>query len=319
MNAVTESFESLLASGDPIILDGGLATELEAQGHVLGTNLWSAELLRNNPQSIIDAHRAYFEAGANCTISASYQATISGFIALGLSPEDAKALILKSVELAIIAREEFLRANPDIEIKPLVAASIGPYGASLSDGSEYTGDYKIDDTGLIEFHYQRLHWLDNSDADILACETIPCLQEAKVLHTLLTKTNTPSWVSFSCKDDKHLVDGTPIKACAILFAEHTQVKALGINCTSPVYINSLIKEIKEVTPQQNIVVYPNSGEVYKASDNSWHGIATPLECGQAAKTWMQNGANIIGGCCGMGPAHISKIKRSLIKGRIRRR
>jgi len=312
MNAIIQSFESLLNNGVPIILDGGLATEIEAQGHVLGTDLWSAELLRNNPQSIIDAHRAYFDAGANCTISASYQATIAGFVALGLNPEEAKALILKSVELAVMAREEFLQANSGIEIRPLIAASIGPYGAFLSDGSEYTGDYKIDDAGLIEFHYQRLHWLDRSGADILACETIPCLQEAKVLHALLEETNTPSWVSFSCKDNKHLVDGTPIKDCATLFAGHKKVKALGINCTSPVYINSLIKEIKQVTPQQNIVVYPNSGEVYEASDNSWHGTATPLECGQAARTWMQNGANIIGGCCRMGPAHISEIKRSLI-------
>jgi homocysteine S-methyltransferase len=312
MNTLAQNFETLLASGTPIILDGGLATELEAQGHDLGTDLWSAELLRNKPQAIIDAHRAYFEAGANCSISASYQATINGFVSLGLSAEEAKALILKSVDLAITAREEFLHTNPEIEIRPLVAASIGPYGAFLSDGSEYTGDYDISDAGLIEFHQQRLNWLDNSNADVLACETIPCLQEAKVLHTLLEKTLTPSWVSFSCKDGQHLHDGTPVKDCAVLFADHAQVKAIGVNCTSPVYINSLITEIRQATPQQNIVVYPNSGEVYEASDNSWHGTATPLECGRAAKEWLERGANIIGGCCRMGPDHINEIERSLI-------
>ena len=146
----------------------------------------------------------------------------------------------------------------------------------------------------------------------MACETIPCLQEAKVLHALLEKTLTPSWVSFSCKDGKHLNDGTPIRDSAILFAEHARVKAIGVNCTSPVYINSLITEIRQTTPQQNIVVYPNSGEVYEANDNSWHGTATPLECGRAAKEWLERGANIIGGCCRMGPAHINEIKRSLI-------
>jgi homocysteine S-methyltransferase len=233
-------------------------------------------------------------------------------MALGLSAEQAKALIIRSVELAISARKEFLEANPDIEIKPLVAASIGPYGASLSDGSEYVGNYKINDDELAEFHRDRLHWLDNSGADILACETIPCLQEARVLHTLLAKTITPSWLAFSCKDGKHLNDGTPIKECANLFADHIQVKAIGVNCTSPVYINSLITEIRQATPRQNIVVYPNSGEIYEASDNSWHGTATPLECGRAAKTWLANGANIIGGCCRMGPEYINEIKRSLI-------
>jgi homocysteine S-methyltransferase len=312
MNAPAQDFETLLASGIPIILDGGLATELETQGHELGIDMWSAELLRNKPQAIINVHRAYFDAGANCAISASYQATIAGFMTLGLSAEQAKALILKSVDLAIIAREEFLQANPDIKITPLMAANIGPYGAYLADGSEYVGDYKIDDAELIDFHQERLYLLDNSGADILACETIPCLQEAKVLYALLEKTSTPSWVSFSCKDSQHLNDGTPIKDCAALFADHEQVKAIGVNCTSPLYINSLITEIRQATPQQNIVVYPNSGEVYEASDNCWHGTASPLECGRAAKEWLDKGANIIGGCCRMGPAHINEIKRSLI-------
>lgn len=309
---MTQSFETLLASGAPIILDGGLATELEAQGHDLGSDLWSAELLRHKPQAIINAHRAYFDAGANCTISASYQASKAGFMARGLSAGEAKALILKSVELAITAREEFLAANPDIEIGPFVAASIGPYGACLADGSEYTGNYNIDDASLIEFHQERLHWLDNSGADVLACETIPSLQEAKVLHALLELSKTPSWIAFSCKDGKHLNDGTPIKDCATLFAGHSRVKAIGVNCTSPVYINALITEIKQITPRQNIVVYPNSGEVYDASNNSWHGTATPIECGHAARTWLEHGANIIGGCCRMGPAHIKEIKRNLI-------
>ncbi len=293
------------------MLDGGLATELEAQGHDLSSDLWSAELLLNDPEAIINAHRAYFEAGANCSISASYQASLPGFIAMGLSAEKAKALILKSVELTITARDEFMSSNPGVEVKPLVAASIGPYGAYLSDGSEYTGNYEIDDVGLIEFHKDRLDWLDNSGADILACETIPSLQEAKVLHTLLEKTSTPSWVSFSCRDGKHLNDGSTIKECALLFADHTEVKAIGVNCTSPVHINSLISEIKNVTPQQNIVVYPNSGENYEVSDNSWHGTVTPIECSEAARTWMESGANIIGGCCRMGPTHIKEIKRSL--------
>lgn len=303
--------ETLLQKGEPIILDGGLATELEAQGHELSSELWSAKLLINQPEAIISAHRAYFDAGANCAITASYQATQQGFMKLGLNPEQAKALILQSVELAITARQQFLANSPENETTPLVAASVGPYGAALGDGSEYTGDYGVSDEALRDFHQQRLAWLDASGADVLACETIPSMQEARVLHALLADCATPSWVSFSCRDGQHISDGTPIEQCAVLFAGHPTVKAIGINCTPPQYINELIDVIKRTSPEQNIVAYPNSGETYQASDNTWHGTSTPLECGMAAQQWQQKGANIIGGCCRMGPEHIRNIKQQL--------
>jgi homocysteine S-methyltransferase len=311
MATANYSFEELMARDCPVILDGGLATELESRGYDLSNPLWSAELLLHHPQAIIDVHRAYFDAGANCAISASYQATQQGFMALGLGAIEAKELIIKSVQLAIVARDDFLRANKNTELIPLVAASVGPYGASLADGSEYTGDYAITDKTLMEFHQQRLGWLDNSDADVLACETIPSKQEARVLCELLRSVSTPAWISFSCRDGKHLNDGTPIQECAAMFIDHLKVLALGSNCTSPLYISSLISEIKHAAPNKAIVVYPNSGEQYDAASNSWHGTSSPLECGAAARTWRAKGADIIGGCCRMGPAHIKEISRHL--------
>jgi len=311
MASISNSFEAYLSQAQCIILDGGLATELEAQGHDLSSALWSALLLRDKPQAIIDAHRAFFESGADCTISASYQGTRAGLMGLGLSANEARELIIKSVQLAATAREDFMASRDHEGMVPLVAASVGPYGASLADGSEYTGDYGISDQALGDFHRERLHWLDGSGADVLACETIPSLQEAKVLHDLLSEVNSPAWVSFSCKDGKHLNDGTPIQACARLFSGHPKVKAIGVNCTSPKYINSLIQEIKTATPEQNVIVYPNSGETYSADDKSWHGTSSPLECGVAARTWRDNGAIIIGGCCRMGPDHIREIQQHL--------
>ena len=303
-------FLDLLTENKTLLLDGGLATQLEAMGHDLNSELWSAKLLIEQPQAIVAAHRAYFEAGANCTISASYQASIEGFMKLGLSFDEAKHLITYSVELALKARDEFIAANPSQQL-PLVAASVGPYGATLADGSEYTGNYHISDQALFDFHRERLHWLDQSGADILACETIPSLQEAKVLEQLLRDCQTPAWMSFSCRSGTELSDGSPIADCAKLFDHHPSVKAVGVNCTSPIYINELITTIKQACPQQNIVVYPNSGESYEASTNTWHGTASPLECGLAAKDWRSNGANIIGGCCRMGPDHIQQIKQQL--------
>ncbi len=167
--------------------------------------------------------------------------------------------------------------------------------------------------GLAEFHRHRLAWLDASSADVLACETIPSLQEARVLRQLLLDVATPAWVCFSCKDEKHCSDGTPLAECAALFVNHPKVLAVGINCTSPLYIDALIAEIKAAAPQLAIVVYPNSGEQYDAACNSWRGTSSPIECGAAAVNWRNKGARIIGGCCRIGPTHIREIARALAR------
>jgi len=284
-----------------------LATELEARGIDLSSELWSAKILREQPEAIRAAHLAYFEAGAECTISASYQATQGALMNLGMSAAEADALMVRSVDLAREAREVFMASRAPGTEPPLVAASVGPYGASLADGSEYTGQYNVDDETLMAFHGDRLNLLDGSGADLLACETIPSLQEAKVLHALLETTILPAWVSFSCKDGQHLNDGTLIRDCARLFAGHPRVKAIGVNCSSPVYINSLINEIRDEESGLAVVVYPNSGETYDAEGNCWHGTATPLECGVAAGAWWESGASVVGGCCRMGPEHILEI------------
>jgi homocysteine S-methyltransferase len=301
-------FASALQLDAPIILDGGLATELESQGAVLHETLWSAAHLHSDPEAIVRAHLAYLEAGANCIISASYQATRKGLMTLGVSAEEADALIAGSVALAKDARKRFRAANPQSGRLILVAASVGPYGAALQDGSEYIGGYGVSDGEIREFHAPRLQLLDASEADLLACETIPDFREAAILAELLQSVRTPAWVSFSCSDGSHISDGTPISDCAALFRDHPRVLALGVNCTPPQYIPSLIRELKAAAPGMSIVVYPNSGERYEAASNTWHGTSTPLECGIAAQQWLQEGAKIIGGCCRMGPTHIRQMR-----------
>jgi homocysteine S-methyltransferase len=304
-------FAEELKKGRPIILDGGLATELESQGAVLHPTLWSAALLHSDPEAIIKAHLAYLEAGANCIISASYQATRKGLMTLGLSVAEADELIVHSVELAREARRRFLADNRGIDRTVLVAASVGPYGAALHDGSEYVGAYGVTPATLREFHERRLELLDGSGADVLACETIPDYQEAAVLSELLRNTVTPAWVSFSCKDGERISDGTPIRKCAELFRDHPTVLAIGVNCTPPQFIPSLIRELRETLPGAAVIVYPNSGEGYEAGSNTWHGSSTPLECGIAAQHWSRAGARIIGGCCRMGPVHIQQMRERL--------
>lgn len=302
------AFKEKLKSGNPILLDGGLSNELEDQGMDLNNSLWSASVLMDNEDAIVKAHRHYLEAGADVIITSSYQASEIGFEGVGVSADKARELILKSVALANRAVDEFLLSKPEGYNRPLIAASIGPYGAAMADGSEYSGNYGISDEALREFHSKRLSLLDGTNADLLACETIPSMQEARVLHDLLLEAKTPSWISFSCQDGELANDGTSIEECAALFADHPTVLAIGINCTAPQYVNDLIGHIKNAAPHKAIVTYPNSGERYDASDKTWHGTSTPLSCGLAAKTWVEAGATIIGGCCRMGPDHIHAMK-----------
>lgn len=291
------TFIRLLKRDCPLLLDGGLATQLEAQGCDISNALWSASMLEADPDSIVQAHLAYLAAGAECVATASYQASRKGFQKQGFGEQEADELMLLSVALAKRARDE---AGADAAI----AASLGPYGAMLHDGSEYSGNYGVSSQTLREFHEPRIALFDAAGVDVLALETIPSLQEAEVLVELLAHCETPSWISFSCRDELHSSDGRPLSEIAALFRDHKSVCAIGVNCTSPAYVVNLIGEIRRAAPDKFALAYPNSGEAYDANDKSWHGTVTPGDCASAARRWLDAGATIIGGCCRMGPRHI---------------
>lgn len=281
-----------------LVLDGGLATHLEALGADLSDELWSARLLLEDPDLIRRVHADYFAAGAQVATTAGYQASIPGFVRRGLDVAQAERLIRRSVELAAQARDEAGGG--------LVAASVGPYGAYLANGAEYTGDYDLDEEGLLAWHRPRWEILASSGPDLLACETIPSCAEARALARLLRETpSVKAWVSFSCRDGEHLNDGTPIREAAALFASDAQVVAVGVNCTAPRHIPSLVAALSGGLP---VVVYPNSGETWDAERRRWLGLADPAEYGQAAKEWERAGASLIGGCCRTTPEHIEQIR-----------
>jgi homocysteine S-methyltransferase len=294
-----------------VILDGGLATQLEAMGFDIGGALWSAKLLDSNPQAIIDAHRAYLDAGADCIISASYQASRRGFMSMGKTIDEADRLIASAVDLALTARQQYLAQNPTAIPSPLVAASVGPYGATVHDGSEYTGEYDIANEDLRRFHAERLKLLDQSGADVLAVETIPNFAEAKILCELLEQVSTPAWISFACRDDAHISDGTKLSLAAGLFANHPCVLALGVNCTPPKFVTSLLHEVQRAAPEKALVAYPNSGEIYNSDDNSWSGVTCDFDNDFNVLAWHEAGAKLIGGCCRTGPGDIAKIRNEL--------
>ncbi|MBT8396496.1 MAG: homocysteine S-methyltransferase [Gemmatimonadetes bacterium] len=297
-----------------LFLDGGLATALEARGCDLLDELWSAKVLAEAPDLIREVHLDYLLAGADCITSASYQATLPGFRNRGLDDEAGRSLLRLSLTLALEAREAFW-SDPTSRggrLEPLVAASIGPYGAFLADGSEYTGDYDISDSELLRFHRERWDVLAEGGADLFACETIPTLREAEVLLRLVAETPGQwAWLSFSCRDGKHLCDGGRLRDAVRVCGAEPRVAAVGVNCTAPEYVASLIGEARMETDGP-ILVYPNSGEEYNAARKKWHSDRSSQPMADAAGEWVWRGASGVGGCCRVGPGEIARIRRALM-------
>jgi len=296
-----------------MVLDGGLATTLELRGHELNDDLWSARLLVDDPAAIRRVHLDFLLAGADCITTSTYQASLPGFRKRGIDAVAGADLLLKSVRLAVEAREFFWRetGNRRGRIRPIVAASVGPYGASLADGSEYTGDYGVDDSELRAFHKDRWDILSASGADLLACETIPSRTEAMVLRDLLRETpGAWAWLSFSCRDGAHLRDGSAIADVVAACGAEPRVAAIGVNCTAPEYVSELISSIRHAT-KKPIVVYPNSGETYDASSGQWAGDASYGWDTQPTE-WVRLGASGVGGCCRIGPREIAGLRRALL-------
>lgn len=288
-----------------VVLDGGLATELEAQGLDLDHPLWSARVLRERPEAIRAVHRSYLDAGADVVTTASYQATLQGFAREGLDADASAGLLRLSVALARQARDEARRPAS------LVAASVGPYGAFLANGAEYTGAYDLDEAGLVAFHRERFAILAAAGADLLACETIPSLVEARALARLLRATpGAWGWLSFSCRDGERLSDGTPFVDAVRELAPRPEVVAIGVNCTAPRHVASLLRAAAAVTTKP-LLAYPNSGERYDASTRTWLGTASPDDWGRRGLEWRAAGARLIGGCCRTGPGHIATLRRAL--------
>jgi len=331
-----------------VVLDGALATELERRGADLRDALWSARLLIEQPELISAVHREYLEAGADVVTTSSYQATFEGFARRGLAEREASELMRLSVQLAVQARDAFWRdpAHRAGRQRPRVAASVGPYGAMLADGSEYRGGYDIGEAELRDFHRPRLQLLAAAGADLIACETIPCIAEARALAVLLSELpGCSGWISFSCRDAVHNCEGEPLADAVRAVEPFDAVAAIGVNCTAPEHVESLVA-IAAANTRKPVLAYPNSGEVYDAVSKCWHGVPlgaeaaerslsvgrvhsdASAECGvirgvstpamddcadtafaHLARRWQRAGARLIGGCCRTTPNEIRALRR----------
>ncbi len=290
------------------ILDGGMATELEKLGCDLSGPLWSAQVLREQPERVAAVHAAYLAAGADCILTASYQVSAEAYVEIGLAPDQAAASLRESVRIAEDVRAGFLRSSAR---KILIAASLGPYGAALHNGAEYHGNYDISFDQLVGFHARRLAVLAETGADLIAFETVPSLEEARAIVAALKRyPEIAAWVSFTCRDEAHTAHGEPIANCGRFLDSVPQIVAVGVNCTAPGFVTPLIQSLKASTTKP-IVVYPNSGEGWDAQNRAWTGQADPASFSGSAREWREAGAQIIGGCCRTGPEHVRAIHATI--------
>ncbi|EGX55838.1 homocysteine methyltransferase [Streptomyces zinciresistens K42] len=298
------SLAEALATGT-VVLDGGMSNQLEAAGHDLSDALWSARLLAESPEAITRAHLAYFEAGADVAITASYQATFEGFARRGIGRERAAELLALSVESA---REAARRARTGGIARALwVAASAGPYGAMLADGSEYRGRYGLSVAELERFHRPRLEVLAAAGPDALALETVPDSDEAEALLRAVRGLGVPVWLSYSVAGGRTRA-GQPLEEAFALAADADEVIAVGVNCCAPRDVEGAVATAARVTGRP-VVAYPNSGESWDAEARTWHG--RPAFSPDQVRTWRAAGARLIGGCCRVPPRTIEAVARAL--------
>src|SRR5690606_4612904 len=276
-----------------LVTDGGMATALEARGHDLSDALWSARLLLDAPSEIAAVHRDFFAAGADIAITASYQASFEGLAARGVDRQGAERLLRRSVELARQA------APPDGRPR-WVAASVGPYGAVLADGSEYRGRYGLPVAALRDWHRPRIEVLASAGPDLLALETVPDVDEAEALVEAVAGIGVPAWLSYSVAGERTRA-GQPLADAFAVAADAPGIVAVGVNCCAPADVPAAVALAREVTGKP-VVAYPNSGE-------GWAGrwTAPSRFVAADARRWIELGARIVGGCCRVGPAQIAEL------------
>ena len=293
--------QSLFGYEPVVVIDGGLSTALEILGADVSGPLWTAQTIVDNPALLERAHRSFVEAGSQIIATASYQCGQSQFESCGLTPAQSRQALL---DTTLIARRAVAGTNT------LVAASIGPFGACLADGSEYTGRYDVEWSEVEDYHRHKLNILVDSGADLVAVETIPLADEARLIAEILQECGSPpAWFSFGFADSAVTYGGNTVSQAVASVVDYDNLVGVGINCTRPVYVEGLLLAMGQLAPATAFVVYPNHGRAWDAIGRCWIGSGESIPSTAELTRWVQLGAKFIGGCCGVGPDQIAELAR----------
>ena len=274
-----------------------MASELESRGHRLNDALWSGRILADEPAEIRAVHESYIDAGARVIVTASYQVSREGFVAAGRTAGAADRALRTSVRIA---------ADAVAGREVLVAASVGPYGAILHDGSEYRGRYGVSHAQLVDFHAERLVVLAQEGPDLLAIETIPDVDEVMAILEALREVPTLSaWLTVTCADNGHTSAGQPIGEVMEAAATSPQIVAVGVNCTAPDNVAGALAALA-AAGDLPLVAYPNAGGDWDPQIG-WRGAAEGRAVDLMQEWLHQPRLALLGGCCGVGPATIRQV------------
>ncbi|MGV2875897.1 homocysteine S-methyltransferase [Macrococcus capreoli] len=288
---------------DITLLDGGFGTTVEAYGYDVKHELWSTHLIKEHPEAILKVHQAFVNNGAEIILTNTYQGAVQSFLNTGYTEREAEGYLQAAVELA----------HQSVSSNVLVAASLGPYGAMLGNGSEYTGAYQVRQSDYIEYHMQRLNILIEAGIRVFAFETIPNIEEVKAVKALLEDyPDIEAWLSVTLKDSAHLSDGTPIEEVIEVVNGIDNVHAFGVNCTSVKVIDGAVERLLALS-EKAIILYPNGGRKYDAVEKVWID-QDDISLIEATVKWKQLGVKIIGGCCQVGPEEIGALS-AVLKGK----
>lgn len=302
--------QNLLSETGRFVIDGSMSSALEEMGCDLNDSLWTAKVLLESPEMIKEVHKYYFRAGADCGITCTYQATVDGFMRKGLSRKAAEDTIRNAVRLFLEARDEWWNEEEHQDrAYPLCLGSVGPYGACLADGSEYRGNYGISRDELKDFHETQIRLVHEGGADVILCETVPSLEEALIQSEICEEKGLEYWISFSCQDGHRTCEGQEIGDCAEALRDWPHLQMIGVNCTMPQYVESLIREMAE-KGDRPVAAYPNNGSVYDPVTKTWRAPEAWQGFYSYALSYYRAGAAAVGGCCTTLAPEVSAARRA---------
>jgi len=295
---IHDPLKSRLNRGEMIVLDGAMGTELTRRGIPTPLPLWSAQALLDAPDTVRAIHEDYVRAGADIITADTFRTTPRALAKAGRAGEVAR-LVERAVSLA---REAAGRVRGAREV--LVAGALAPledcYRPDLAPGAEQAE----------REHAEQAVRLARQGVDLILIETMNTIAEARAALRGAKPAGVPVLVSFICKSEREIWNGESL-ADAVRAVEPFKPDAILVNCVSPGVVADCLGEMSRAT-RFPLGCYPNAGEPNMAEgtwnfDPQW----TPERFAGAAAGWVARGAQIVGGCCGIGPDHIRALRLAL--------